>query len=143
MCEGTEAIEEDVKWTVDHLETDGGGLDDTSGNAFNGSANSKLFVGQFMVGPDMATQNGNAILIHQEFKASGDNYAVPNAGLAFSHLNASQGFNDAATTVTLYAAVQDRHTDAISGNTACVVTARFWYMVEADIHNLWGGSGSV
>jgi hypothetical protein len=143
MCENTEAIEEDVKWTVDHLETDGGGLDETSGNAFSGSNNSKLFVGEFHVGPDMATAASNAILMHNEFKASGDDYSIPNASLAFSSLNANQGFNDAATTVTLYAAIQDRETGSISGNSACVVTARFWYMVEADIHNLWGGSGTA
>ena len=143
MCEGSEAIEEDVKWTVDHLETDGGGLDETSGNAYAGTDNPKLFVGEFMVGPDMATANANTILIHQEFKASGGSYAVTNTALAFSHLNADQGFDDAATTVTLYSAIQDRETGSISGNTACVVTARFWYMVEADVHNLWGGSGSA
>ena len=143
MCEGTESIEEDVKWTVDHLETDGGGLDESSGNAFNGVNNAKLFVGQFMVGPDMAPQNGNAILTHQEYKALGDNYAIPSSGMSVTHLNANQGFDDAPTTVTLYAAVQDKEVGSISGNTACVVTARFWYMVEGDFHNLWGGSGSV
>ena len=143
-CEGSEDIDEDVKWCVDHLEADGSGLDETSGNAYSGSSNPKLFVGEFIVGPDMATANGNAILIHQEFKASGANYAVPNSGLNFSTIGANQGFNDAATTVTLYGAIQDRVDDnGISGNTACVVTARFWYMVEADVHNLWGGSGSA
>jgi len=143
MCEGSEAIEEDAKWTVDHLETDGGGLDETSGNAFSGSHNPKLFIGQFSVGPDMATAASNVILTHQEYKASGDDYLIPVSNLTVESRNANQGFNDAPTTVTLYAAVQDKETASISGNTACVVTARFWYMVEADFHNLWGGSGSV
>jgi hypothetical protein len=143
MCEGSEAIEEDIKWTIDHLESDGSGQDDTSGNAYSGSNNPKLFVGEFMVGPDMATASGNAVLMHQEFKASGDNYAVTNSNISFSSLGANQGFNNAATPVTLYAAVQDREQDSFSGNTACVITARFWYMVEADYHNLWGGSGSA
>ena len=140
---GSEAAEEDIKWTVDSLQTDGSGKITSAGNAYSGSNNTKLHIAEFHVGPDMATESANAILVHQEFKASGDGFTVSNASIDTDSFNANQGFNDAGTTVTLYAAIQDMETDAFSGNTACVLTVRFWYMVEADFHNLWGGSGSA
>ena len=140
---GSEAAEEDIKWTVDSLQTDGSGKITSAGNAYSGSNNTKLNIAEFHVGPDMATESANAILVHQEFKASGDGFTVSNASIDTDSFNANQGFNDAGTTVTLYAAIQDMETDAFSGNTACVLTVRFWYMVEADFHNLWGGSGSA
>ncbi len=139
----SEAAEEDIKWTVNSLQTDGSGKFTSAGNAYSGSNNTKLHIAEFHVGPDMATAANNAILMHNEFQASGNNFLIPNAAIDCDGFNANQGFNDAATTVTLYAAIQDMETDSFSGNTACVLTVRFWYMVEADCHGLWGGSGSA
>mgnify|MGYP003651564469 CR=1 FL=1 len=139
----SEAVEEDLRMTTDSLQTDGSGKITAAGNAYSGSNNPKLSISEFEVGPDMATETANAIVTHQQFMASGDNYLVPNQAMGIASTNANQGFNDAATTVTLYTAIQDMETDAFSGNTACVLTVRFWYMVEADFHNLWGGSGAA
>jgi|21_taG_2_1085346.scaffolds.fasta_scaffold16586_3 hypothetical protein len=146
MCarsSASEDVEEDIRWTVDSLQTDGSGKVTSAGNAYSGANNSKLQVTEFHVGPDMATQASNAFLMHNEFQTSGDSFNVPNASIDIDGFNANQGFDDAATTVTLYAAIQDMETDSFSGNTACVLTVRFWYMVEADFHGLWGGSGSA
>lgn len=136
-----EAVEEDIRMTSDSLQTGGSGKITAAGNAYSGSNNAKISISEFEVGPDMATQTANALVTHQQFMASGNNFLVPNQGLSIASTGPNQGFNDAATTVTLYAAIQDMEYDAFSGNTACVLTVRFWYMVEADFHNLWGGSG--
>jgi hypothetical protein len=143
MANGSESVEEDLKMTTDSLQTDGSGKITAAGNAYVGSNNSKISISEFEVGPDMATQTANALVTHQQFMPSGSNFVVPNQVLSIASTNSNQGFNDAATAVTLYAAIQDMETDAFNGNTACVLTVRFWYMVEADFHNLWGGSGSA
>jgi len=145
MCRLSEVVEEDVFDTIDSLDSSGSppGQITTASTACNGSDNPKLFVSEFFVGPDMATANGNTFLQRQAFKASGNSYATPVNALHVKSFNDVQGFDSDGTIVTFYAAVHDMETDAFSGNTACVLTARFWYMVEADVKVGWGGSGSA
>ena len=110
-----------------------------------------LFISEFQVGPDLSTTTNNTRLFRQAFQTSGNNYATPQLQITDVDTSNHNGFNNANTPVTLFAAVQDIETDTFGSevggnepdNTPCVLTCRLWYMVEADFYNGFGGSGSV
>ena len=144
----SQVVNHDVKYITESLATGGSGQLITSAvSAGTGSSGCKLFISEFQVGPDLATSTNNTRVIRQAFQASGNNYVIPVSGLTEISTNSNQGFDSGSTPVTLYAAVQDKEghgtNQTVSGNTACVLTCRLWYMVEADYYNGFGGSGSV
>lgn len=100
----------------------------------------------------MSTSDGNTRILRQCFRGSGSNYAHGDSNTVTDYDGTDKsGFNNANTEVTIYAAIADVRQEAFgnqiqnatSDNTPCVVTCRLWYMVEADYHNGWGGSGSA
>lgn len=137
----SETVGEDAKYFTEQT------ADSGSGGQIRQSAvtsdNCKLYITEFQVGPDMSTSDGNTRILRQAFKASGDDYATPTNTMTDLDGTNHSGFNNANTEVTLYAAIADVEQDAFSGNTACVVTCRLWYMVEGDFYNGFGGSGSA
>ena len=134
-----EDVEEDARYLTEMLSSGGSGQSVSIGD----SPDNKLFITEFVIGPDMATTEDNARLMRQGFQASGNSYAVNTNSLTEKGTNANQGFNSGSTVATLYAAIQDVESSSFSGATPCVLTVRFWYMVEADYHQGWGGSGTA
>lgn len=146
----SEGIHEDSRWLTEQTEDNSSGGQDRS--AGGSSHNCILFVTEFRVGPDMSTSDGNTRILRQCFRGSGSNYAHGDSNTVTDYDGTDKsGFNDANTEVTIYAAISDVREEAFgngiqnatSDNTPCVVTCRLWYMVEADYHNGWGGSGSA
>lgn len=140
----SETIDEDSRWIFSSLATGGSGQDTT--NAGSGD-NCVLYIGEFVVGPDMTDGSGgaeahNAHLIRGEFADS--NHATKfdpgDSNITSSGLGANQGFNDGAAQVYLYACVSDKNVLSADDGNPCVVTCRLWYMVEADFTLGWGTS---
>ena len=139
---GSETIDEDGRWIYSSLATGGSGQVTTNNASGDDSV---LFIGQFFVGPDMTDGSGgaeahNAHLIRQEFADSNHStkFEPGNSNMTSAGLNSAQGFNDAAAQVYLYACVSDKNHLSGTASSACVVTFRLWYMVEADILGGWG-----
>ena len=135
----SESVEHDSKYLTETLVGGGSGQQVSAGD----SKTNKLYITEFVVGPDMATSTDNTRIMRQGFEASGNSYAVDTNALTEAGTNSNQGFNSGSTIATLYAAIQDIESSSFSGATACVLTVRFWYMVEADYHQGWGGSGAA
>ena len=144
---GSEDIDEDGRWIYSSLASGGSGQVTTNNGAGDDSV---LFIGQFFVGPDMTDGSGgaeahNAHLVRQEFADS--NHTTPyspgeaatgGSNMTAASLNQNQGFNDGAAPVYLYACISDKNHLSGTASSACVVTCRLWYMVEADILGGWG-----
>tara|TARA_R100000315_G_C5230306_1_gene141362 strand:- start:1059 stop:1940 length:882 start_codon:yes stop_codon:yes gene_type:complete len=135
----SEAIDESPAGIYCRLETDGDGHLVSSFSGLNDGAN--LFEANFFVGPDHDAAD-NTHMAYQVFADS--NHGTPydkagggSRGYATTSFNTSQGFDAAAGQAYIYACVSDCNTVS-SASSACVVTFRLWYMVEADIARGWG-----
>ena len=141
---GTQDIDEDGRWIVSHLATGGSGQFLSNQSAGDDVV---LYTAQFMVGPDLTNGSGgaesfNATVARMEYKDSqhGTPYETGSSNLTAVSLNQNQGFNDPDAQVYLYAMASDKNDVTNDDGNPCVVTARFWYMVEADVLNGYGTS---
>ena len=141
---GAQDIDEDGRNFVSHLSTNG------SGHALvHNSAGDDVVIyeGEFFVGPDLTdgsggAENANAHLVRQEYRDSQDGSPFERGGSNSTvvALNGNQGFNDATGQVYLYASASDMNTLSSDDGDPCVVTCRFWYMVEAAFIQGYGTS---